>query len=591
MLESRLRFFLQRCVVLVQAKQVHAQLVLNQCSHLDSVLVHQTLHITRDFSRYVVNYVRRILKGSKIFTDSEFSTAKGDDSFSWGCLVRFLSQHRKFQETVSVYIEMCSFGVNPRSHAMTSVLRACGKIEEMIDGCSVHAQALKTGIYGCVYVQTGLVGLYSRIGYVEMAKKVFDDIATKNTVSWNSLLHGYLESGDLDEARRVFDKIPEKDVVSWNLIISSYVKTCDMSNACSMFLSMPLKSPASWNILIGGYVNCGGMKQARTYFDAMPQKNSVSWITMISGYTKASDVQSAKELFEKMSKKDKLVYDAMIACYAQNNEPKDALKLFSQMLESNSDSQPDAITLSSAVSANSQLGNTSFGTWVESYIAKHGIQIDDLLSTSLIDLYMKGGNFLKAFRLFDNLNKKDTVSYSAMIMGCGINGLATEANRLFREMIKKKIPPNQVTFTGLLSAYSHSGLVQEGYKCFRSMKDYNVEPSADHYGIMVDMLGRAGRLEEAYELIKSMPMQPNAGVWGALLLASGLHNNVEFGEIACRHCVELETNPSGYLSHLSNIYTSVGRWDDARNIREAMVEKKLHKTLSCSWIDGSNHLD
>ncbi|CAN6986865.1 unnamed protein product, partial [Brassica rapa subsp. trilocularis] len=512
-------------------------------------------------------------------------------TFSWGCLVRFLSQHRKFKEAVNSYIEMNNSGIPPSSHAVTSVLRACGKIESVADGNSVHAQAVKSGLCGCVYVQTGLVGLYSRLGYIDMAKKAFDEIRDKNIVSWNSLLHGYLESGDLEEARRVFDEIPVKDVVSWNLIISSYAKRGDMSNARSLFLAMPLKSTVSWNILIGGYVSCGETKLARTCFDAMPDKSSLSCVTMISGYTKSGDVESAEELFRQMFKKDKLVYDAMIACYAQNGKPKDALKLFSQMLEANSGVglQPDEITLSSVVSASSQLGDTSFGTWVESYITEHGIQMDDLLSTSLIDLYMKGGEFDKAFKLFNGLNKKDTVSYSAMITGCGINGLAAEANRLFSEMIEKNILPNQVTFTGLLSACSHSGLVQDGYKCFDSMKKYNVEPSADHYGIMVDMLGRAGRLEEAYEVIKGMPMKPNAGVWGALLLASGLHNSVEFGEIACRHCVELESDPSGYLSHLANIYTSVGRWDDARNVRAMMEEKKLRKTLGCSWVEGSNH--
>ncbi|KAF2585076.1 hypothetical protein F2Q70_00034869 [Brassica cretica] len=71
--------------------------------------------------------------------------------------------------------------------------------------------------------------------------------------------------------------------------------------------------------------------------------------------------------------------------------------------------------------------------------------------------------------------------------------------------------------------------------------------------------------------------------------SSGLHKSVEFGEIACRYCVELESDPSGYLSHLANIYTSVGRWDDARNVRAKMEEKKLRKTLGCSWVEGSNH--
>lgn len=584
MMDSRLRFLLHKSLALEQTKQVHAQLLLNRRNHLEPILIHQTLHFTKHFSRDAVSYLKRILL--KGFHSPKVST------FSWGCLVRFLSQHRKFKEAVTLYIEMNNSGVPPSSHAVTSALRACGKTERAIDGNSIHAQAIKTGLCGCVYVQTGLVGLYSRLGCVEMAKKAFDEIGEKkNTVSWNSLLQGYLESGELEEARKVFDDIPEKDAVSWNLIISSYAKRGDMCSARALFLAMPSKSSASWNVLIGGYMSCGETELARGYFDAMPQKSSVSWITMISGYAKSGDVESAEEVFGLMSKKEKLVYDAMIACYAQNSKPKEAVKLFSRMLESSSGVvQPDEITLSSVVSASSQLGDTSFGTWVETYVTEHGIETDDLLSTSLIDLYMKGGEFDKAFKLFNGLNKKDTVSYSAMITGCGINGLATEANRLFREMIDKKITPNQVTFTGLLSACSHSGRVQDGYKCFDSMKEHDVEPSGDHYGVMVDMLGRAGRLEEAYEVIKSMPMQPNAGVWGALLLASGLHNSVEFGEIACRHCVELESDPSGYLSHLANIYTSVGRWDDARSVRAMMEEKKLRKTLGCSWVDGSNQL-
>ncbi|KAJ0239548.1 Pentatricopeptide repeat-containing protein [Hirschfeldia incana] len=581
-MDSKIRFFLHKSLVLEQTKQVHAQLLLNRHNHLEPILIHQTLHSTKAFSRNTVTYLKRIiLKG--------LHTSKPSSTFSWGCLVRFLSQHRKFKEAVTSYIEMNNSGVPPSSHAVTSALRSCGKIESVIYGSSVHAQAVKNGLCGCVYVQTGLVGLYSKLGCVELAKKAFDEVLDKNIVSWNSLLHGYLESGELEEARRVFDEVPEKDVISWNLIISNYAKGGDMSNACSLFRAMPLKSSASWNILIGGYVNCGEMELARAYFDAMLDKNSVSWITMISGYTRSGDVDSAEEVFRQMWKMDKLVYDAMIACYAQNGKGEEAMKLFSRMLEANSGVQVDEITLSSVVSASSQLGDTSFGAWVESYITERGIRIDDLLSTSLIDLYMKGGEFDKAFKLFNGVNKKDTVSYSAMIMGCGINGLATEANRLFREMIEKKVLPNEVTFTGLLSACSHSGCVQDGYKCFDSMREYNVEPSADHYGVMVDMLGRAGRLEEAYEVIKSMPVKPNVGVWGALLLASGLHNNVEFGEIACRHCVELESDPSGYLSHLANIYTCVGRWEDARSVRGKMVEKKLRKTLGCSWVEGSNH--
>ncbi|KAL2555532.1 Pentatricopeptide repeat-containing protein [Forsythia ovata] len=146
-----------------------------------------------------------------------------------------------------------------------------------------------------------------------------------------------------------------------------------------------------------------------------------------------------------------------------------------------------------------------------------------------------------------------------MILGCGINGRANDAIKLFEEMMEAEINPNL----------------------------YGLVPSVDHYAIVVDLLGRAGRLEEAHELIKSMPMQPHAGVWGALLLACSLHNNVELAEIAAKHCFELEPDSSGYCSLLANIYASVGKWADANRLRKAIEERGLIKVPGSSWMESA----
>jgi pentatricopeptide repeat protein len=56
---------------------------------------------------------------------------------------------------------------------------------------------------------------------------------------------------------------------------------------------------------------------------------------------------------------------------------------------------------------------------------------------------------------------------------------------------------------------------------------------------MVDILGRAGRLTEAFELIQGMQIQPDAGVWGALLGACRLHKNDELAQVAANKLLEL----------------------------------------------------
>ncbi|OVA07679.1 Pentatricopeptide repeat [Macleaya cordata] len=483
---------------------------------------------------------------------------------------------------------MHSVGPCPTTFAVSAALKSCARISEKFVGTAIHSQVYKYGFSCDVYVQTSLVDFYSKLGDIERAQKVFDEMPERNVVSWNSILYGYLKSGKLEEAKSVFDEIPMKDVVSWNSMISGYAKAGDMREASSLFEQMPERNPASWNSMISGYVDFGDIRSARRLFNEMPQRSNVSWITMISGYSKCGDVNSAQELFDQIGEKDLLSWNAMIACYAQNSQPKEALQLFNKMRKPNANVQPDQMTLASVISACSQLGDLRFGLWIEAYISKVGMELDDHLATALIDLYAKCGSIEKALELFNGLRGRDIIAYSAMILGLGINGKALDAIRLFEEMLDAEIRPNEVTFTGILTAYNHAGLVEEGYQCFGSMKsDHGLVPSADHYGIMVDLLGRAGRLEEAYRLVKSMPMQPHAGVWGALLLACRLHCNVELGEIAAQNCIELEPETSGYYSLLANIYASVERWDDAKRLRIMMEEKGLTKIPGCSWMEST----
>ncbi|KAG9445385.1 hypothetical protein H6P81_016725 [Aristolochia fimbriata] len=488
------------------------------------------------------------------------------DAFSWVSAIRSSSQNGRFKDALCLYTRMQGSPFVPTTFAISAALKACARIPAKVSGTAIHAQVHKFGHERDVYVQTALVDLYSKLGDMGIARKVFDEMPARNVVSWNSILFGFWRAGDLLAARRVFDEIPVKDAISWNSMIAGYAKAGDMPQAESFFRQMPHKNVASWNGMISGYILKGNVAAARKMFDEMPERSNVSWIEMISAYAKCGAVHSSRELFDQREDKDLGSWNAMIACYAQNSWPKEAILLFGEMLET---------------------GDLKYGLEVESYMSRIGIELDDHLRTALVDLHAKCGSMDKAYKLFNSLSRRDLVSYSAMIMGCGINGRVSDAIHLFDKMVNEKMSPNAITFTGLLTAYNHAGMVDEGYQCFSSMMNvYRVPPSADHYAIVVDLLGRTGRLEEAMSLITSMTVKPHTGVWGALLLSCKIHGNVELGEIAAKHCIELETESesSGYIILLANIYASVGRWDDAKRLRREVEEKSLAKTPGCSWL-------
>ncbi|KAL8244137.1 hypothetical protein R6Q59_010395 [Mikania micrantha] len=567
MLVPKITTLLNRSLTAKHLQQLHGLIIVQGLNHLEELII-------------------RHLISSNSQTISHHLYSKQTDVDSATSAMRYFCKHGGFQEAFDLYVELQRSGLSPSTFAVASALKACARLGNHNGGITIHGQVHRYGFCGDVYVETALVGIYVKFGDMETAHKVFDEMPKRNVVSWNSMIDGYLRSGNLSMAEIFFSDMPNRDVVSWNSMVSGYSRTGDMKKALWLFQEMPVRNQASWNAMISGYVECEKVDMARNFCNAMPQRNTISFITMIGGYSRCGDIVSARELFNETDKKDHLLYNAMIACYTKNSRPKEALQLFDEMLEPSVNIQPDKMTLATVISACSQLGDLGFGSWIHKhYMNQMGITMDDHLLTALIDLYAKCGSIDEAFKLFQKLNNKDVVAYTAMILGCGINGKEQIAIKLFDEMMKSEIRPNLVTFSGILTALSHVGMVEESYHCFNSMKIYGLVPTPDHFSLMVEILGRAGRLKEAHNLIKSMPMQPHGGVWGALLLACSTHNDVELGEIAAKHCFELEADSSGYASLLANIYVSVGRWEDAKRLRKSIHEKGLVKVPGSSWMD------
>ncbi|CAI0431933.1 unnamed protein product [Linum tenue] len=313
-----------------------------------------------------------------------------------------------------------------------------------------------------------------------------------------------------------------------------------------------------WDVFVGSalvdmYMKCGHSDDARQVFDEMPTRNVVSWSCLVAGYV-------------------------------QLGRCKEALLIFQDMLTDNL--RPNSKTLTSVLTACAQLGALDQGKWVHAYIDRNLIELNSILGTALIDMYVKCGCINEACFVFDKLPSKGLYTWTAMINGLAMNGDALGSLSFFSRMMCSGVQPNKVTFLGALSACSHGGLVEEGRKLFDEMRDkYHLDPDVDHYGCMVDLLGRAGYLEEAVKLIEEMPMEPSPSIWGALLGACVIHKNLELGEYIGNQLVNLQPDHSGWYSLLANVHLEHRKWDKAASVRKSMKMKGIDKIPGVSWIE------
>ncbi|KAG2377310.1 hypothetical protein LR48_Vigan06g145000 [Vigna angularis] len=341
--------------------------------------------------------------------------------------------------------------------------------------------------------------------------------------------------------------------------------------------------------LIHMYSSCANVSSARKLFDAAAFKHVSLWNAMLASYAKLGDLSNARNLFESMPEKDRNVvsWTTLISGYTHTHSPQQAITLFRTMLLHNV--QPDKIAILAVLSACADLGALQLGVWIHKYIEKHKLPKIVSLYNSLIDMYAKSGDIIKARQLFESMERKTIITWTTMIAGLALHGLGKEALDLFSCMEKAGVRPNEVTFITILSACSHAGLVELGRYYFTGMRSkYGIEPTIEHYGCMVDLLGRGGYLEEAKELVRLMPSEANAAVWGSLLAASNRYGDAAMAAEALHHLSVMEPQNCGNYSLLSNTYAALGRWKEAGMVRKVMRDTGMEKVAGVSFIEVNN---
>ncbi|XP_008802431.3 pentatricopeptide repeat-containing protein At3g29230-like [Phoenix dactylifera] len=499
--------------------------------------------------------------GDLRFASLLFTHLPNPNSFAYNCMMQGLVDARLPDQAFLLYLRMNRESLAPDNFTFPFVLKACSLLSAVSTGKAIHARILQLGFSFDPYIQSGLVRMYSE----------FDEVGT---------------------ARHLFDGIPERDVVLWNSMIGGYVKGGNLDSARELFEEMPAKNVGTYNALIGGHVKFGCMDDASRLFEEMPERDVVSWNTMVGAHARASSVAVARELFDRAPQKNVATWSAIISGFAQSSRFVDALDMFKDMLVKGP--RPDQSILVSVLSCCAHLGALEQGIWIHGYIDRQGIEVDDLLGSSLIDMYSKCGMLQGAISVFDKLQKREVCSWTSMIHGLAIYGHAHQALEAFEEMERFKIIPNAVTFIAILSACSHAGMVAKGREIFHRMHQvYGIIPTIEHYTCMVDLLSRGNHIEEARDLIKSMPMKPDVFMWGALLGGLRIHgqHGLIYEQELGREIVKLEPRDSGAYMLVSNIYASIDQWDDAVRTRRMMERFGIKKNPGCSLIevDGEVH--
>ncbi|XP_068661023.1 pentatricopeptide repeat-containing protein At1g08070, chloroplastic-like [Aristolochia californica] len=436
--------------------------------------------------------------------------------------------------------------------------------------------------------------MYSKCFNIGSAREVFDDMLEKDLVSWNSIISGYVYNGDVAYARELFEKMEiRRNEVSWTALINGYGREGMVVDMFKLFRRMLVTID---NVKLNSTLVC--LLSACSYHSNFELGRWVSVFidvnripldmilatALISMYLRYRDLGKARRIFDGIPSKTLAMWNAMITGCVHGGLFEEAIQLFYLLQENQI--RPDEITMVNMLSACASLGALELGREIHLSLGRSRLQLNEILVTALVDMYSKCGSIKDACLVFVKSNEKDAVLWNAFIIGLATHGHGRDSLAVFSQMERSRTQPNEVTFIGVLSACTHSGLVEEGRANFEIMQTrYNLKPKIEHYSCMVDLLGRAGYLEEAMNLIKSMNVEPDSVIWGSLLSACGVHQNVELADEVGKTILSSETPNVGCCILLSNIYASSSRWEDVARVRRLMKNTGMKKPSGGSWIE------
>ncbi|XP_057976084.1 putative pentatricopeptide repeat-containing protein At3g11460, mitochondrial [Malania oleifera] len=472
-----------------------------------------------------------------------------------------LSHERLFEKILDLYFLLRLSNAKADNFTYPFVLKACSALRASDEGKLVHNQIAKSGFVHNIVVANSLIDLYSKIGSLESAHEVFDEMLTRNVISWNCMISGCVNNGFLGAALELCSLMEFEGMRIDEVTLRTILPSCGLVGALFLGESLHARaivlgfSPEDTVVLtsiMDMYAKCGIMDDAQKLFIGTPHKDAVTWNVLIGGYSQKGQLDVVLKLFRKMQ--------------AENVKP-------------------TIVTLLISLQTCADIGSLQTGETMHSYITKIGINSDASVEALLIKLYSKCGKLDMASSVFRTITCQNVNSWSAIIYGLGMHGFGEAALMSFFNMLKRGIDPDSVCFLLVLSSCSHLGLVHEGYKVFNYMvRQFGIKLEMKHYATMIDLIGRAGFMEEAFEFIEQMPKEPDISAWGALLGACKMHGDFKVGHLEKR-VAQLHPRTAGYRKLLLGIYASKGRWDEVFTIRSLISKKGVQRLVGHSLVE------
>lgn len=458
--------------------------------------------------------IRAYLEYGKIDVASElFGRVGKRDCVIWNVMLSGYAKCGDLDSVMKGFSAMRMDKISPNVVTFDCVLSVCASKSLIGLGVQLHGLAVVSGLEFEGSIKNSLLSMYSKCGRFDDACKLFRMMSRADTVTWNCMISGYVQSGLIEESLVCFSEMISSGVLPDAITFSSLLPSI------SRFESLEYCRQ----------IHCYIMRHS------VPLDIFLT-SALIDAYFKCRGVLTAKKIFRQCNSVDVVVFTAMISGYLHNGLRTDALEMFRRLV--GVEICPNEITLVSILPVIGGLLALKLGRELHGFIIKNGFDRRCNVGSAVIDMYAKCGRMDLAHEIFRRLSKKDIVSWNSMITRCAQSDDPSAAIDVFRQMGVSGTGFDCVSISSVLSACASvaSESFGKAIHCFMIRRS---SLSSDVYSesTLIGMYAKCGNLESAMNVFERME-EKNIVSWNTIIAAYGNHGRLKDSLSLFREMVE-----------------------------------------------------
>ena len=219
------------------------------------------------------------------------------------------------------------------------------------------------------------------------------------------------------------------------------------------------------------------------------------------------------------------------------------------------------------------------GKEVHVHIIEAGLQSDVRVGTALVNMYAKCGSIRDARLVFDEMGRRDIISWNALIAGYAQHNHCEEAFEVFHQMQRVGIKPNQISYMSILNACTCPTALERGKEVHVHIIDTGYESDVCVGNALVNMYAKCGSISDARLVFDEMG-RPNIISWNAMITAYAQHSHCEEAFEVFRQMQQVGMKPDqiSYMSIL-NACTCPVALERGREVHVHIIEAGLQSDV------------